>query len=69
MNTSNQLGSQSFNVEGLNDFFLMTDQPATCPKCGARTEMLSEEVVEGIIVQQHLCLNGSCKYSFKLYEE
>lgn len=69
MNTSNQLVFQSFNVEGLDDLFLMTDQPATCPKCGARTEILSEDVVEGIVVQQHLCMNRRCEYAFNLYEE
>jgi len=61
--------SQYFNSHELEDSYLMTDQPVMCPLCGARTEILSEEVVEEIIVQQHLCLNGNCKYSFSLYEE
>lgn len=63
------MDAQYSNLQELIESFLMTDQPATCPKCGARTEILSEEVVEGIIMQQQLCMNGNCKYSFSLYEE
>jgi len=35
------------------EIFLASDQPTTCPKCGARTEIIED----GSVSQKHLCLN------------
>jgi len=46
------------------DIYIMTEQPVTCPKCGSRTDILSEEVDEKIIYQICECRNLHCSYSF-----
>lgn len=46
----------------MTDIFLGNDQPTTCPKCGVRTEILSDR----LLMQQHLCLNETCTYEFIL---
>lgn len=48
-----------------NDIYWMGDQPTTCPKCGARTEILVEsedEITSG--TQHHQCLDIKCQYAF-----
>ncbi len=48
------------------EIFIGADQPATCPKCGSRTEILKEE----INYQHHKCLSENCNFEFKLeFEE
>jgi len=44
------------------DVFTMTDQPETCPMCGARTEFLEMPTRK----QVHVCLN--CKEVFVVEE-
>lgn len=39
--------------------FLSTDQPVTCPQCGARTEPLNEQGDER-------CLNRVCGFTFRV---
>jgi len=51
------------------EYFLMGDQPTTCPKCGARSEILSEKEVESEIIQEHECLNESCNFKFAVCSE
>ena len=50
--------------------YYMTDQPETCPQCGARTEF--DEGEEGkdrlnvpIVAQDHKCLNPICRYEYR----
>jgi len=41
-----------------------SDQPTTCPSCGARTEF-----VDHTTWQKHTCLNEECDYQFVLEME
>lgn len=50
-------------------FYLISDQPTTCPKCGCRTEIESETCEPHIMVQQHRCLSISCGFEFMAIEE
>jgi len=47
-----------------SDVFIMGDQPTTCPKCGSRTEILSEILDYPAKIQYHKCLSVDCKYTF-----
>jgi len=44
------------------DIYLHNDQPMTCPKCGARTEIKSVSQVNNKNVERHQCLD--CEYEF-----
>jgi len=44
-------------------YILDNNQPATCPKCGARTEW-ENIIVLKIASQLHTCLASSCNYKF-----
>ncbi len=51
------------------DTFLMTDQPATCPKCGARTDFQEVSKDEAIgVIQIHQCFDKKCQYKFEVIE-
>lgn len=41
-----------------------TDQPVTCPKCGARTETLLDLSHTRNQVQVHQCLSRHCNFKF-----
>jgi hypothetical protein len=56
-------------MENELDTFLMTDQPATCPKCGARTDFQEVSKDEAIgVIQIHQCFDEKCQYKFGLVE-
>ena len=46
------------------EIFLSNDQPATCPLCGSRTEILSEFFREEISSEIHICLTKNCRFKF-----
>jgi hypothetical protein len=48
--------------------FLIGDQPTTCPKCGARTELKLQLPNSPNKTQFHKCLSVSCKYFFSVEE-
>jgi hypothetical protein len=47
----------------------MNDQPTTCPKCGARTDLLSDLTHTNANVQIEQCLNPGCGYVFLVQED
>lgn len=48
-----------------NSTFSVSDQPTTCPKCGARTEFYDDtSPISNEFVQIHTCLSPSCKFKF-----
>jgi glutaredoxin-related protein len=48
-----------------NNTFLMSEQPTTCPKCGARTEFFSQiSPVSNENVEIHKCLSNTCQFEF-----
>ncbi|MEZ4829239.1 MAG: hypothetical protein R3C61_23575 [Bacteroidia bacterium] len=44
------------------EIFIGSDQPATCPKCGNRTEINSDFETS----QHHKCLSEKCIFEFVL---
>ena len=52
------------------DVFLCCDQPATCPKCGSRTNIFGDVRIEqkekSTTIQLNECPNEQCKYIFVL---
>ena len=44
------------------EIFLNSDQPTTCPKCGNRSEIISEFDLS----QHHKCLSEKCNFKFIL---
>ncbi len=53
----------------LNDVYLFSDQPTTCPICSSRTEIvlsLSDTIEQ---TQFHKCNDKSCQYEFVIQED
>ncbi len=50
-------------------FYLITDQPTTCPICGARTYIISSFFHTLLKLNINECLNNSCKHVFSEIEE
>ena len=51
------------------DIFIMTDQPVTCPICGARAEIIREFKADDLSAQLCKCMNNDCQYSFVEQED
>lgn len=43
---------------------ISSDQPVTCPKCGARTDVMLDLSHTRNQVQVHQCLSSSCEFVF-----
>ncbi len=46
------------------EIFLMTEQPVTCPKCGARAEIMIEFKLDYLSTQLCNCSNAQCRFVF-----
>jgi hypothetical protein len=46
------------------DIFIMTDQPVTCPRCGARAEIIREFKEEDLSAQLCKCPEKDCLFLF-----
>lgn len=57
------------NASIVTMFYLMGDQPTTCPKCGARTDMLSNFLHTNARMLIEECLDPSCGYVFFVQED
>lgn len=47
-----------------SEVYIHSDQPTTCPKCGARTEILLNLWHTIDKTEIHLCVQKSCGYEF-----
>lgn len=47
-----------------NIVYLLSENPATCPKCGARTDIIFDLSHSTIGTQIHECLAENCKKIF-----
>ena len=47
-----------------SEIFTFSDQPATCPKCGSRTEITFDFIESPEKTQYHRCLSKCCKFEF-----
>jgi hypothetical protein len=48
---------------------LFSDQPTTCPKCGARTEFILDLSHTSSCTQIHKCLFNKCLFEFVVQSE
>jgi hypothetical protein len=46
------------------DIFIMTEQPVTCPLCGARAEIIREFKEDDLSAQLCKCPEKNCQYLF-----
>lgn len=51
------------------EIYLISDQPTTCPKCGARTKLKLDMPYSPNKTQFHKCLSDRCKYFFAVEED
>jgi hypothetical protein len=49
------------------DIFIMTDQPVTCPLCGARAEIIHEFKANDLQTQLCKCPEKDCQYLFPVF--
>ena len=50
--------------------YIYSDQPATCPLCGARSEIISDLSHTKKMTQIHKCPDSNCAYEFIMqYDE
>ena len=59
------MSPKRYTDDGVEHYYLISDQPTTCGICGART--LFEEIGEAL--QTHQCLNAACGYEFLAVDE
>ena len=51
------------------EIFLMTEQPVTCPTCGARAEIIVEVELDKLSSQLCKCSNINCRFVFIQQED
>jgi len=47
-----------------SEVYSFSDQPATCPKCGSRTEITLDFFSIPEQTQHHVCLSDKCNFEF-----
>jgi hypothetical protein len=53
----------------MEEIYLFTEQPTTCPVCGNRTEILLDFYFIAFEVQYHRCLSFFCRFEFIVEED
>jgi hypothetical protein len=51
-----------------SEIYIFSDQPTTCPKCGARTEITLDLFQTPQKTQHHKCLSSVCAFEFIMQE-
>ncbi|MEI7583462.1 hypothetical protein [Runella sp.] len=51
------------------EIYTFSDQPATCPKCGSRTEITLDLFKTPEQTQHHKCLSDKCGYEFVIQKD
>jgi hypothetical protein len=52
-----------------SEVYTFTDQPATCPKCGSRTEITLDLIDTPEQSQHHKCLSPNCSFEFVMQKD
>jgi hypothetical protein len=47
-----------------SEVYTFTDQPATCPRCGSRTQITLDLIETPERTQHHKCLSANCSFEF-----
>lgn len=66
IDTHHKLPNQMLNHP---EIYTFTDQPATCPKCGARTEITLDLFTTPEKTQLNKCLSENCNFEFVMQED
>jgi len=57
-------------MKSFSEIFIYSDQPATCPNCGSRSEIMLELSQTESHTQIHKCMNIKCVHEFEIqYDE
>jgi len=56
-------------METISVFYIMNDQPATCPLCGSRSDITYEVPNSPDCEQYHRCLNPKCQFEFVMEQD
>jgi len=56
-------------MELYSELYVSTDQPATCPTCGARTEIIFDMQHTRDLTQVHKCLSEICQKEFVIVHD
>ena len=57
-------------MKSFSEIFIYSDQPATCPNCGSRSEIILELSQIKYQTQIHKCKNTKCVHEFEMqYDE
>lgn len=56
-------------MELYSELFVVADQPATCPSCGARTEIIFDMQHTKDVTQVHKCLFEFCQREFVMVQD
>jgi len=51
------------------EVYIFNDQPATCPNCGARTEIIVDLFESIEQTQRHKCLSSICRFEFVMQND
>lgn len=52
-----------------SELILYTDQPATCPSCGTRSEIILDMQHTKDVTQVHKCLSEICQREFVMVQD
>jgi hypothetical protein len=52
-----------------SEVYTFTDQPATCPNCGSRTEITLDLFNTLEQTQYHKCLSANCSFEFVMQND
>jgi hypothetical protein len=52
-----------------SEVYIVSDQPATCPKCGSRTEITLDLFNTLEQTQHHKCLSSNCSFEFVMQND
>jgi predicted RNA-binding Zn-ribbon protein involved in translation (DUF1610 family) len=50
------------------EVYSFSDQPITCPKCGLRTEIITDHIDSPAKTQEHRCPSADCGFEFVVEE-
>jgi hypothetical protein len=54
----------NYNMFENTQIFIFSDQPATCPKCGIRNEIVLDLIDAPEFTQYHRCTDANCAFEF-----
>lgn len=56
-------------MELYSELYIYADQPANCPSCGARTDIIFDMTHTRAVTQVHKCLSEICQKEFVMVQD